>query len=31
MMKIRPKIAYLNPAPMEILGKYIYNWPHFSL
>lgn len=31
IMKMRPKIAYLNPKPMEVIGKYIYNWPYFSL
>lgn len=31
ILKVRPTIGYLNPAPFEIIGKYIYNWPHFSL
>lgn len=31
IMRVRPKIAYLNPEPMKFIGKYIYNWPHFSL
>lgn len=31
IMRVRPKIAYLDPEPMKVIGKYIYNWPHFSL
>ena len=31
IMKIRPALAYLNPEPLKIIGKYIYNWPYFSL
>lgn len=31
IMRVRPKIAYLNPEPLKVIGKYIYNWPHFSL
>lgn len=30
-MKIRPTVAYLDPEPLKIIGKYIYNWPYFSL
>lgn len=30
-MKIRPSLAYIDPAPLKIIGKYIYNWPYFSL
>lgn len=30
-MKIRPSLAYVNPEPLKVLGKYIYNWPHFNL
>jgi len=31
ILKVRPTIAYANPAPFELIGKYIYNWPHFNL
>jgi nucleoside-diphosphate-sugar epimerase len=31
IMRIRPTLAYVNPEPLKILGKYIYNWPYFSL
>jgi hypothetical protein len=30
-MKIRPKVAYLDPEPLKVVAKYIYNWPYFSL
>lgn len=31
IMKLRPSLAYLNPQYMEVIAKYIYNWPYFSL
>lgn len=30
-MKIRPTLGYVNPEPLKVIGKYIYNWPHFNL
>lgn len=30
MMKIRPKLGYLDPEYMQVIAKYIYNWPFFS-
>jgi len=29
-MKIRPSLAYVDPEPLKIIAKYIYNWPYFS-
>lgn len=31
IMKIRPTIAYVDPEPLKIIGKHIYNWSYFSL
>ena len=31
IMKIRPAIGYVDPEPLKIIGKHIYNWSYFSL
>jgi hypothetical protein len=30
IMKMRPTLAYMNPEPLKVIAKYIYNWPYFS-
>ena len=30
IMKIRPALAYVDPEPLKVIAKYIYNWPYFS-
>ena len=30
IMRIRPSLAYVDPEPLKVIAKYIYNWPYFS-
>ena len=30
ILRMRPALAYVKPEPMEVLAKYIYNWPYFN-
>ncbi len=30
IMKMRPTLAYMNPEPLKVIAKYIYNWPYFG-
>lgn len=31
IMRVRPTIAYVDPEPLKVIAKHIYNWSYFSL